>query len=346
MKLFTKSSRESSMEMLRIIAIGMVVALHYIARLAEHVDAPFNYYSMEFLRQFCIIGVNCFVLLSGYFGIYSKGLKLRRIVNLLLTIAFLGATTYIAAALFGIVEFSIKDLIVSCAPYVKGSLWFIRVYIVLEFLVPFLNIGLHQLSSKQYAFLVIVLLIFFSIWPSFLPNPLIADGGFGIVHFIVLYIIGGYLQLHFRFTLKWWYYLLIFITCTFLGFSCIIIGWPLTNHCYDFFFNILSACSLLMMFSSWHFKSGFINFVASTAFGVYIIHDGGAFANILYNNILRLESVAASPYCFLFTIVSICAQTIVCMIIISLQILLFRVTIDRIVDKIPWLNKTIFDFNQ
>ena len=146
-----RTNRDSSMELVRILSISMVLFVHYIARVRIVLPTnTFNYLVNEFFSAFTIIGVNCFVLLSGYFGIHSKGLKLRRIINLLLTIAFWSGGGYLLGVLTKTISFDVKDFIVSLAPYIKGGLWFIRVYIVLELIAPFLNISLRRFTQKQY----------------------------------------------------------------------------------------------------------------------------------------------------------------------------------------------------
>lgn len=71
-------------------------------------------------------------------------------------------------------------------------------YIVLFLLIPFINILLNNIDKETYKKLLIVILLVFSLWDSIMSNKIIADSGYGIVNFIVLYIIGGYLKLHYN----------------------------------------------------------------------------------------------------------------------------------------------------
>lgn len=65
-KTVMKKERDSNMELLRIISMVMVVAIH----------AGFYEISSPWLRWPIVLandaGVNCFVLISGYFGIHTR----------------------------------------------------------------------------------------------------------------------------------------------------------------------------------------------------------------------------------------------------------------------------------
>lgn len=97
---------------------------------------------------------------------------------------------------------TVKELILAVVPYIKGNRWFVRDYIILMLLSPFINVCLTRLSKEKYRILIMILLLIFSIWPSFFSNPPIDDYGFSCVHFILLYTISGYLKLHWDNELK------------------------------------------------------------------------------------------------------------------------------------------------
>ncbi|MBQ9414128.1 MAG: acyltransferase [Clostridia bacterium] len=337
-----RASRNSSIELLRIVSIFMVVLVHYFGCIKDYAAGTANEQTVTLLSCCVIIGVNCFVLISGYFGIFSKGLKIRRLLDLLLVIAFFGGLDYASTILFGTASFSIKDLFWALFPYLNGGVWFVRVYLALAVIAPFLSIGLRALTKSQYRVMLILSLIFFSVWQSFFPHPLIEDGGYGIVHFVLLYAIGGYLQLHARKDRPWWIYGLIYVACVGLTVFCPLIGWPNTYFCYDFILNIVSACALLFMFSKWQFQSKLVNTLAATTFGTYIIHEGMSWHAILYTDIFQVQAVAASSWLPLIACGTCLLQLIACMIVLLLQRLLFRFTVDKALDAIPFLNKTLF----
>ena len=111
-------------------------------------------------------------------------------------VAFWGLLGYGCAFMIWGESVGIKELVVAVIPYIKGARWFVRDYIIMILCAPFLNNCLTRLSKREYKLLLVLLLLVFSDWPSFFPNPPIDDYGFSCVHFIQLYAIAGYLKLH------------------------------------------------------------------------------------------------------------------------------------------------------
>lgn len=59
-------ARSSNFELLRIISIIMIITLHYLEYYAlPHANiGTLNYYIIHFIESVCIMGVNCFVLIT------------------------------------------------------------------------------------------------------------------------------------------------------------------------------------------------------------------------------------------------------------------------------------------
>lgn len=85
-------------------------------------------YTSVFLNSFFIIGVNCYVLISGYFGIKLSWKPIKKIVGACL---FYGALCYfisLAIPPFNSEGFSFLTLLERMYP---GNWWFLMEYIVL-----------------------------------------------------------------------------------------------------------------------------------------------------------------------------------------------------------------------
>lgn len=54
-------------------------------------------------------------------------------------------------------------------------------------------------------------MVFFSIWPSFFSEPPRSDGGYGIITFVLMYIIGSYIRKYNMKKGKWYIYLIGYI---------------------------------------------------------------------------------------------------------------------------------------
>ena len=71
------SKRQANFELLRIVAMFMIISLHYLVK--GWVATPFPFAVKEnpvavfawLVEAFCIVAVNCYVLISGYFLVES-----------------------------------------------------------------------------------------------------------------------------------------------------------------------------------------------------------------------------------------------------------------------------------
>lgn len=82
------TSRDSNLELLRIVCMYMIILHHLIAHGVRCVGySAYPMESFDFQRQFpfvilnafCVVAVNCYVLISGYFGIKPTFKKLLRL---------------------------------------------------------------------------------------------------------------------------------------------------------------------------------------------------------------------------------------------------------------------------
>lgn len=87
----SKTNRDSNLELFRIIAMVMVIALHQnIASnaLTELTIGQGNFYIANAVETLSICAVNCFVLLSGYFTVAKNTVPVKKCIQLLLDVAF------------------------------------------------------------------------------------------------------------------------------------------------------------------------------------------------------------------------------------------------------------------
>lgn len=292
-KKMTRKNRTSNLELLRIAAMLMIIALHQngmanaLAALAPHTT---NYYIANIVESICICSVNCFVLVSGYFMIEKNEAPVQKCVHLLIDVAFWGLVGCGCALVFWGEAVGIKDIIIAVIPYIKGQRWFVRDYIILMLLAPFLNRCLVQLSKRSYQILLLVLLLVFSVWPSFFPNPPIDDYGFSCVHFIQIYAIAGYLKRFGVQSFKPAVYL-----CGYLISVALVLGSALLGsgyaYAYNYLFVISASVTLFLFFRSLPIQSSVINKLASGAFDVFVIHTTSFFANLIYVRLFHVDSI-------------------------------------------------------
>ena len=161
--------RNSNIELLRCICMLMIVYLHLLIHGVNGEFAAFNGNEVlpttlleSFTTIFCMVAVNVFVIISGYFGInifdksgnivYSKILK-----NYLIVLFY---SICISAVFLLVGRISLKEFVFSFLPVVTGKWWFATCYIVLVLITPFINFLIEQNWKNKYLYVVILLTIF------------------------------------------------------------------------------------------------------------------------------------------------------------------------------------------
>ncbi|MCD2502886.1 acyltransferase family protein [Clostridium sp. NSJ-145] len=180
-----KIQRNSNFELLRIICIILVICGHitmYNGTLGQ--IGTINYYIGNIIRSFCMVAVNCFILISGYFGIKFS---LKKLIKLECIVVFHTLLLFILAVIFKIHTISFKEDILLLMPVLTKRYWFITIYIALCVISPILNLIVNVITKEQYKKILIISIIMFYILPTFLYTinapTITGDSGYGIINF-------------------------------------------------------------------------------------------------------------------------------------------------------------------
>ncbi|MBR6286516.1 MAG: acyltransferase [Bacteroidaceae bacterium] len=183
--------RNTNVELLRFILMVMIVFWHFMRHgfpMYFSGDDTGNY-QFSFLEYsvlaFLCCHVNCFVFISGYYGI---SINRKKIISFLTMTTFYGVFTYGLKVVLDN-QFTIGEVVKSILPISSEGWWFFSYYFVLMLLSPFLNEGIERLSKRKIQYILFVLFIF-------------SVSGFGFVLgkwnqaflFIFMYILGAYFR--------------------------------------------------------------------------------------------------------------------------------------------------------
>jgi len=203
-----KKSRNSSLELLRILLMLGVVVLHYNngnigGGFRYVVEGSVNQYYLFLSESISIHAVNTFVLISAYFLSVVDKRSVFKVIELLIQVSVFREIFYIVE---NIGHISIGGIIYNIIPLN----YFVILYSVIYLLSPYINKLCNSLSKKQMKKLLIMSLCFFSVWTILIDyigdliendfTQLSTIGAFGsqagytIVNFFVIYIIGYYIR--------------------------------------------------------------------------------------------------------------------------------------------------------
>lgn len=208
-----KKNRSSNIELLRIVAMLMIVTLHLLGNDHGNVLSKTEPFSLAWtvtwwLEALCTAAVNCFVLITGYFGAGTRDegdfdadgravkSRFKKILRLCVTVWFYHWIGFITAVGLHRCPPDRSTLPVAAAPILSNTYWFITTYICLCFLSPYINAMIKKLNQNAHSRLTVLSVLLFSVIPTALPmwDTFSSGGGGGIVWFTVVYIIGAYLR--------------------------------------------------------------------------------------------------------------------------------------------------------
>jgi surface polysaccharide O-acyltransferase-like enzyme len=336
----SKNQRNSNLELLRILSMLFIVSCHFTAGGFEDynlVISNLNNYIIYFLDLFGKVGVDVFILISAYFMINSK-FTLKKLLVLGGEVYFYSLILFlITVLLVPTVSISITSVLKTVLPISHGY-WFINCYIVLMLFSPFLNKFIKELSKNTLLKLLLLLIIIWSIYPTFTGASLMYGDSFGygyMAWFIVLYFIGAFIRLHLDIkqlnSKKLFAILIASIALLYLG--SVIIGQlgilfnigSLTNGettvriAYQFFTRenrffvlVMSIALVLIFLKRKEFSNKYINYIAGSVFGVYLIHNNTFVHEYLWKSLIPVSSYYYSPNFWIVAIISIVAVYLVC----------------------------------
>ena len=195
--------RQANFELLRIVAMAMIIILHYLNKgnlvTAYTTDSSAVNYAAHFIEAFCIVAVNCYVLLSGYFLVESAW-KPGRVVSLAAQILFYSVLIPIALICVGALSFgdlTIYDWLTYVLPIETEHYWFATAYLVMYLFAPLLAVGVRTVERRTLKIIIVVLLFYFSVWKSILPVVITTDRqGYEYGWFLCLFLIAAYIRLY------------------------------------------------------------------------------------------------------------------------------------------------------
>ena len=294
------SKRQANFELLRIVAMLMIISLHYLVKGGIAVSFPFDVMEnpvggLAWLAEaFCIVAVNCYVLISGYFLVESAW-KPGRVVSLLLQVLFyslLIPVFLLAAGTVSASQLGVYDWFGFLFPLVTEHYWFATAYLLMYLFAPFLAAGIDKMGRKELQTVLALLLAFFSLEKTILPLPLVTDRyGYDFGWFMCLFAVAGYIR---KYGIRWLekqshaaagyavsclgiWVLALFSNAFGLGGREVFTYYADLLYTYNHLLCLAGAVSLFYVFKNLHLGegrfAGAVRRLAPYTFGVYLLHE-------------------------------------------------------------------------
>lgn len=297
--------RKSNFELLRIISIFMIILFHcsWHGGIMES-ENLLGRITLDLFNQLGELGVNCFVLISGFFALKTK-FKPQKLIELIAQVNFYAVAGILV--LFIAADGELLALLKSwILPVTRGKYWFATAYILLYVFSPFLKILLENISQKDHKRLIVIMLFIWSVVPTLIginggmENKLFFNR---FIWLVVVYIMGAYLSLYgnrYIRSKKQAGILMCSTVCVSLAFISIVeatgIGWMEGNYFWppNSVLQVLGCIGLFSYFMHVNIPcSRIINYCASCTMGVYLLHDG-ILSSFIWKNVLQMNTKTAS----------------------------------------------------
>ncbi len=225
------------------------------------------------VESFAIIGVNCFTMISGYFGIR---LRLRSMLLFLGECLFYSVGIYLLFVATGLRHFSWDGFADSLMVLSHSDLWYVPAYFGLCLLAPFINAGCEAMSRRR---LVVVTGVFvlFNVWCGWWWNGQFNPTGYTVIQLVLVYMLGRVVSRFISVGIH------IGLKGAFVAGGCYVIataGIFVTSlympsvkaFAYNSPLVIVATVAFFVLFLGVRFKSRIVNYLALSAFAVYLVH--------------------------------------------------------------------------
>ena len=291
-------------------------------------------------------GIDCFVLITGYFMCKSP-ITLRKYLKLLLEVIFYNVVIYALFLGFGDEPFHVSELLSSLFPFRDISGLFIPCFLLFYLFIPYLTIVVTHIDKKMHTRLIALCLCIYTVTIT-LPHFSVSMNH--VTWYSVLFFIASYIR---RYGLLpklnteiWGGITLLCILLSIASVLCVVyfngkLGTqtsPYKYVCPNGICAVLTSVSSFMFFKDLKIRNHrWINTIAAGTFGVLLIHDNSfAMRQWLWHSLVDVKQIYAldgsSPY--LYILLAIVAIFFICVAIDLLR----KYTIEKItfrqIDKI------------
>lgn len=368
----SKKTRQSNFELLRVFSMYIILLHHLIIHGVMQGFKGGAYSSLWMygskINQFFLwfffpggeVGVALFFMISGYFLITSNKLNIKK--TILQTVYYGWFTVFLFFITSLIMHFSdlgnvysymtnkelTRELIFNIfAPLRSGQFWFVTAYVILLLLKPLYNEFLNKFNRNGYLIFLLFFWLFGLVFSTYFEIVL------GYTKAFFFYALGGYIRLFMADKkiskgsnyglfimgcLLWAVYAVIRYIANIVNFNGII------GKIFGLINFFVPSCILVVIIGICFFiffmnlnigNKKYINIIASTTFGIYLIHEGTFTRGIIWDVVLKVSTIMYQSSLFpIIAILSTVILFVVCSILDYFRICLIESRYITFTDKI------------
>lgn len=327
--------RQSNFELLRIVAMLFII-LHHISvhggwgngGVFFPEELTVNAFFLQTILPLGKIGVNVFVLISGYFLISSTKDTWSKIARLWLEMLFYSIAISIVFVFIDDKEFTTREIVSVFTPVLSGTWWFATTYLLMFALSPFINKMIRSCDKKDHLKLIIGLVILWVIVPFFINLSVELNN---LIWFVTLYIIAAYIRLYpdrFRKRASAYLGLSFAFFIILMTIAYIVDVTSFTSEFWSIYnpidhnnmqnspFSLAISFCLFLVVSKWDI--GYhrtVNIIAGTTFGIYLIHDHALVRGYIYSEIFDCFGHTSSDYLIPYVLMIAIIIFLSCMVV-------------------------------
>ena len=364
-----KGKRQSGIELLRIIAMLMIIGYHAMTStsmddLYWHQIDGVKFFYETVLGSGGWIGNVCFFTISAWFiaGSAQPSVRksLRRAWLLEREVLFWSLTLCMAfillsrSGVYHAAGFGASDILQSLLPTATRQWWYVTSYMLFLIASPVLVRMLKSLDKGSHALLTCWLLVIWGVL-TLIPNIDLdySHMSTSVLMFMYWFVLISYYRWHMRpFSTRTCWAMVI------SGYAMYLLYWTATNLLTMFTgklpaaqgFIILSSrmptllvgFGLFLLFERLRFSSRIVNYVAASTFAVYLIHVYPASAMLLWHQWFPLKSLLGGKLPILHVVAVILTVFLACIVVDTVRRMIFAIAMrtpgrwfDRLWDSHP-----------
>lgn len=346
--------RESNYELLRIIAMILIVMSH-----CDEIFGLSTLYSLslgpnklvnDFLHMGGQIGVGSFLLISGFFMV-NKNVSISKLLKLAGEVWSYSIGIWLCWVCITIYQGSFN--IATCLheakyaffPIVFSHYWFVTAFFILMLLSPFLNKFISILSQNNYKIFLFILILFLVILQGGFPGVLQGMAEGRILPVLLYYFMAGYIKRFgiyenknpkICFLVAIIGYVLLFCEC----YLCTALGLANNNKFLldnIYFYRVLNSPFIVVICIALFIGvcnttikyNRIVNSIASCVFGIYLIHSNRLMSELL-PELFPIYRIENSVFLLIGSMCAVICIFSVCVLIDYMR----NITIGRVWDKL------------